>query len=121
MLGVVAHQDVFDLDVAVDNVTGVECLNTLAKLSDNALSVLFLKRLLFLLANVVEKVACWHEFCHDVVCDAVLEGLNKLKNVLVVLACHLLANHELLEDLVIFLVCSVNFTLLDNLYGNLDL
>ena len=117
----VAHQDVFNFDVAVDNVTGVKCLYTFAELSNNALSMFLVKGLFFLLADVVEEVACRHEFCHDIVCDFVLEGLNKLNNVLAIHASHLLADLELLESLIVLVVCPLDFVLLDYLDGNLDL
>ena len=116
----VGHQDVFDLDVTVDNIEVVKSLYSFSDLSDNFFGVRFCEWLIRLLADVVEKVSSSHQFCHDIVCLVIFEGLNELKHVNAVLLCDFLHDIKFLKDLIISLEGSLNLCFVDNFDGDFD-
>ena len=74
----IAHQDVLDLNVPMDNSELMQVLERLQHLSDNFLGVHLSQRLNWLFLKVVEQVASRHEFRNDVVVAGILSILIRV-------------------------------------------
>ena len=101
MSGIIGHQKVFKLDISVDDETRVQSFYTLRHLSDNHLGMLFVERLGRLLAHIVQKVASWHVFYHDIVKFIILKAFNERKHLGAVVAGEFLHDFNLLKILVV--------------------
>ena len=101
MSRIIGHQKVFKLDVSVDDETRVQSFYAKRNLSDNHLGVLLVERLGRLLAHIVQKVASWHVFYHDIVEFIILKAFNERKHLGAVVAGELLHDFNLLEHLVV--------------------
>jgi hypothetical protein len=98
----------------------VERLQPCCNVSDDLPSVTFRQRLDWLLHQVVQKVACRHELCHDVQVLRILECLDELQNVGAASLATLLNDLELGEGLSISRKNPVNGLLGHQLDGYFD-
>jgi len=102
----IAHQDVFDFDVAVHYQPLVQTLEAEADLPEDVLGLVFGQRLPWLLDQVVKKVPGWHELGDDVEVLGVFEGLEHLDNIGTLGLVHLFKEFKLGEGLI---TCEENF------------
>ena len=121
ILAEVAHQDVFNFDVTVHNVTRVEGLDSLANLDDYSPGKVLVEWQSLLLADVVKEVTGGHKLGHDIVAVVVLERLDELEDVWAAMALDLCHNLELLELLVVGFEGSVNFPLANDFNCDSDI
>ena len=63
--------------------------------------MLLVKRLVWLLAHIVQKVARWHVFYHDIEGFIILKAFNERKHLSAVVAGKLLHDFNLLEHLIV--------------------
>ena len=82
-------------------VSFMQLFNTICYFFDHSQCLQFIEWLLWLLADIVEQITCWHELSDDEDGLTVLEVLDKLKDVGAPELSAFLKYLNLLEDLLI--------------------